>query len=68
MTELTTPECRGYICICLPAERLAQLEIPMMVAQNQDPHRTAYAVTCDYKHGRLRPPALRWRFTSLESC
>ncbi|KWU45463.1 3,4-dihydroxy-2-butanone 4-phosphate synthase [Rhodotorula sp. JG-1b] len=41
----------GYICICLPAERLAQLEIPMMVAQNQDPHRTAYAVTCDYKHG-----------------
>ncbi|POY71956.1 hypothetical protein BMF94_4965 [Rhodotorula taiwanensis] len=35
----------GYICICLPTERLAQLEIPMMVAQNQDPHRTAYAVT-----------------------
>ncbi|BGP53034.1 hypothetical protein JCM8202_004118 [Rhodotorula sphaerocarpa] len=41
----------GYICICLPAERLAQLEIPMMVVDNQDPHRTAYAVTCDYKHG-----------------
>lgn len=44
--------CSGYICICLPTERLAQLEIPMMVAQNQDPHRTAYAVTCDYKHGK----------------
>ena len=29
----------------------------MMVAQNQDPHRTAYAVTCDYKHGE--PPSAR---------
>lgn len=65
--ELTDiPEGRGYICICLPAERLAQLEIPMMVAQNQDPHRTAYAVTCDYKHGELPSPA-RARCVSLLS-
>ena len=41
----------GYICIALPAERLEELEIPMMVAENQDPHRTAYTVTVDYRHG-----------------
>lgn len=41
----------GYICISLPSERLEELEIPMMVAQNEDPHRTAYTVTVDYKHG-----------------
>ncbi|KAG6891235.1 hypothetical protein C0995_008487 [Termitomyces sp. Mi166 len=41
----------GYICIALPRERLDELEIPMMVADNQDPHRTAYTVTVDYKHG-----------------
>jgi 3,4-dihydroxy-2-butanone 4-phosphate synthase len=41
----------GYICIALPKERLEELEIPMMVAQNEDPHRTAYTVTVDYKHG-----------------
>lgn len=23
----------------------------MMVAENQDPHRTAYTVTVDYRHG-----------------
>lgn len=42
---------RGYICICLPAERLAELEIKMMVEDNQEKHRTAYTVTCDYKYG-----------------
>ncbi|KIP07098.1 hypothetical protein PHLGIDRAFT_71650 [Phlebiopsis gigantea 11061_1 CR5-6] len=41
----------GYICISLPSERLEELEIPMMVNQNEDPHRTAYTVTVDYKFG-----------------
>ena len=41
----------GYICIALPAERLAELEIPMMVPNNQERHRTAYTITVDYKHG-----------------
>lgn len=45
----------GYICICLPAARLADLEIKMMVEDNQEKHRTAYTVTCDYKHGQ--PPS-----------
>ncbi|TFK18969.1 GTP cyclohydrolase II [Coprinopsis marcescibilis] len=41
----------GYICVALPGERLQELEIPMMVAENEDRHRTAYTVTVDYKHG-----------------
>ncbi|KAI0628202.1 3,4-dihydroxy-2-butanone 4-phosphate synthase [Trametes polyzona] len=41
----------GYICIALPGERLEQLQIPMMVPENEDRHRTAYTVTVDYKHG-----------------
>ncbi|KAK4054840.1 3,4-dihydroxy 2-butanone 4-phosphate synthase [Microbotryomycetes sp. JL201] len=41
----------GYICITLTPDRLEQLAIPMMVQDNQDKHRTAYTVTCDYKHG-----------------
>ncbi|CAL1715552.1 unnamed protein product [Somion occarium] len=41
----------GYICISLPGERLEELEIPMMVAENQDPRQTAYTVTVDYKYG-----------------
>jgi 3,4-dihydroxy 2-butanone 4-phosphate synthase len=41
----------GYVCIALPGEKLDLLQIPMMVSENQDRHRTAYAVTVDYKHG-----------------
>lgn len=44
---------RGYICICLPAERLQELDIKMMVENNQEKHKTAYTVTCDYKHGKF---------------
>ncbi|KIK61903.1 hypothetical protein GYMLUDRAFT_42325 [Collybiopsis luxurians FD-317 M1] len=42
----------GFICISLPGERLAELELPMMVGEeNQDPHRTAYTISTDYKYG-----------------
>jgi len=42
----------GFICISLPGERLTELELPMMVSEeNQDPHRTAYTISADYKHG-----------------
>ncbi|GAA5877070.1 hypothetical protein JCM16303_006158 [Sporobolomyces ruberrimus] len=41
----------GYVCICLEKERLEALDLKMMVQQNQDLHKTAYTVTCDYAHG-----------------
>jgi len=37
----------GYICAPLPGWRCAELELPAMVTDNQDPHRTAYTVTVD---------------------
>jgi len=41
----------GYICISLPTERLEELDIPMMVPNNTEKHKTAYTVTVDYKIG-----------------
>jgi len=41
----------GYVCIALPGDRLEQLDIPMMVPNNEERHKTAYTVTVDYKHG-----------------
>ncbi|KAK1215470.1 3,4-dihydroxy 2-butanone 4-phosphate synthase [Marasmius sp. AFHP31] len=42
----------GFICIALPGERLKELELPLMIGEeNQDPHRTAYTISADYKHG-----------------
>lgn len=46
----------GYVCIALPGKRLEELNIPMMVLENQDPRRTAYAITVDYKHGTFLIP------------
>jgi len=41
----------GYVCIAMTGSRLEELSIPMMVEQNEDRHRTAYAVTVDYRNG-----------------
>jgi len=41
----------GYVCISLPQERLEELQIPMMVPNNTEKHKTAYTITVDYKHG-----------------
>lgn len=41
----------GFVCIALPSQRLAELEISMMVENNSERYRTAYALTLDYKHG-----------------
>lgn len=48
--------CSGYICISLPEERLKALDIPMMVPDNQERHKTAYTVTVDAKEGQSFPP------------
>ncbi|EGG01931.1 uncharacterized protein MELLADRAFT_91787 [Melampsora larici-populina 98AG31] len=41
----------GYVCIALTADILENFNIPMMVENNTDPHKTAYTHTVDYKHG-----------------
>lgn len=41
----------GFVCVGLPAYRLAELDIPTMFSDNQERHRTAYMVTVDYKFG-----------------
>lgn len=41
----------GYICVSMPDERATGLELPPMVANNQDLHGTAYAVTVDAATG-----------------
>jgi 3,4-dihydroxy-2-butanone 4-phosphate synthase len=43
----------GYICISVPEERLKQLDIPMMVPDNQERHKTAYTITVDAVEGEL---------------
>ncbi|UOA08141.1 3,4-dihydroxy-2-butanone-4-phosphate synthase [Methylobacter sp. S3L5C] len=41
----------GVICVALGAERLAQLQLPLMVNNNTESHRTAFTVSVDYRYG-----------------
>ncbi len=41
----------GYVCAPMPAAWADRLDLPLMVAQNADPLRTAYTVTVDAASG-----------------
>ena len=41
----------GIICVPMPAERAASLNLAPMVANNVDPFRTAFTVSVDYRVG-----------------
>ncbi len=41
-------EARGLICVPLTQERAKALQLPPMVAENTDPHHTAFTVSVDY--------------------
>ncbi|NNN21510.1 MAG: bifunctional 3,4-dihydroxy-2-butanone-4-phosphate synthase/GTP cyclohydrolase II [Acidimicrobiales bacterium] len=41
----------GFICVPLLPERVDELDLPLMVANNTESQRTAFTITVDYKHG-----------------
>ena len=41
----------GVICAPLPGDRLDELEIPLMVRDNTESHRTAFTYSVDFVHG-----------------
>jgi 3,4-dihydroxy 2-butanone 4-phosphate synthase/GTP cyclohydrolase II len=57
--EFATPESiafflnhtSGVICMPMMGERLDELELPLMVANNTESNRTAFTVSVDYRHG-----------------
>lgn len=44
-------ECSGIVCLCLTEEKLSQLELPQMVANNESCYQTAFTVTIDARDG-----------------
>ncbi|MGO7213319.1 3,4-dihydroxy-2-butanone-4-phosphate synthase [Rhizobium ruizarguesonis] len=42
---------RGLICIAMEGERLDALDIPLMVPNNTESHKTAFTVSVDYLNG-----------------
>lgn len=44
-------ECSGIVCLCLPAEKVASLDLPMMVQENTSRFGTAFTVSVDAAEG-----------------
>jgi 3,4-dihydroxy 2-butanone 4-phosphate synthase/GTP cyclohydrolase II len=41
----------GIVCLPMTGSRLDALQLPQMVAENSEAHRTAFTVSVDYRHG-----------------
>ncbi len=57
----------GVICVPLTGERLDELEIPLMVRENTESHRTAFTYSVDYMHGTSTGISAGDRSTTIRS-
>ncbi|WP_414041518.1 3,4-dihydroxy-2-butanone-4-phosphate synthase [Acidithiobacillus sp. M4-SHS-6] len=44
-------ECSGIVCLCLPPEHLARLDLPQMVPNNQSRYGTAFTISIEAREG-----------------
>lgn len=44
-------ECSGIVCLCLPDEKVNELGLPMMVADNSSRYQTAFTVSIEAAEG-----------------
>lgn len=73
--EMITPEklafmvryTSGRICAPVMGERLDELRLPLMVAENTDPHRTAFTVSVDYGPGTTTGISAADRAATIEA-
>ncbi len=47
MLNFMVTEARGWVCLALTAEKAQALDLPMMVENNTESHRTAFTITID---------------------
>jgi 3,4-dihydroxy 2-butanone 4-phosphate synthase / GTP cyclohydrolase II len=73
--ELATPEAinfmarhgRGLICLSLTEDRVRQLGLPMMAADNRSPRATAFTVSIDARHGMTTGISARERAETVRA-
>ena len=66
-TALLIRECSGIVCLCLPAEKVDELEIPMMVTHNQSKFQTGFTVSIEAKEGVTTGVSARDRLTTIQA-
>lgn len=60
-------ECSGIVCLCLTDERVRQLELPPMVAQNNSQYGTAFTVSIEAKQGVTTGVSAADRVTTIRA-
>lgn len=57
----------GIICIGMTGDRIDKLDLPQMVHENTESHRTAFTVSVDYLHGTTTGVSAQDRATTIRA-
>jgi 3,4-dihydroxy 2-butanone 4-phosphate synthase len=60
-------ECSGIVCLCLTSEKVAALNLPMMVAENSSRYQTAFTVTIEAAEGVTTGVSAKDRVTTIQA-
>jgi 3,4-dihydroxy 2-butanone 4-phosphate synthase len=60
-------ECSGIVCLCLTAETLDRLQLPLMVSDNQSRFQTAFTVSIEARHGVTTGVSAQDRVTTIRA-
>jgi len=60
-------ECSGIVCLCLTAEKVKQLNLPMMVEANNSKYQTPFTITIEAKDGVTTGVSAKDRVTTIKA-
>lgn len=60
-------ECSGIVCLCLTAESLDRLQLPLMVSKNESRFQTAFTVSIDAREGVTTGVSAQDRVTTIRA-
>ncbi len=60
-------ECSGIVCLCMPEEKIKQLNLPMMVDKNESANKTAFTVSIEAAHGVTTGVSAADRITTIQA-
>ncbi|MDP4183731.1 MAG: 3,4-dihydroxy-2-butanone-4-phosphate synthase [Bacteroidota bacterium] len=60
-------ECSGIVCLCLPHEKMKQLDLPQMVTDNSSRYHTAFTVSIEAKEGVTTGVSAADRLTTIKA-
>lgn len=60
-------ECSGIVCLCLPKQKVHELELPMMVEKNNSAYQTPFTISIEAKEGVTTGVSAKDRVTTIKA-